>query len=144
MEERLKYCQTPFRFIQSCLFIDGRGYSGHTLSAVSSSPQVVITGAVCFVHVLCAKALSERVSKMAATAIMLRLILLFIVFVLDAWELIVLFFAKSGVRSKSEATVRTDGKDEGTGHIAIREADASIEVELAFFCMIEAQAIHYA
>ena len=112
--------------------MEGRGYSAQTFSAVSCSPQGVITGAVCFVHVLCAQALSEKVSMRVSATIMLRLILFAIVSCVkglsDAWERLVRF-VEGRVGRDGVAAVGTDGEDEGTGHVAFGEADASVEVE---------------
>ena len=46
------------------------------------------------------------------------------------------------VRLDAVAAVGTDDEEEGAGHVAVGKADAGVEVELAFFGMIEAQSVH--
>jgi len=60
---------------------------------------------------------------------------------LYAGELLV-FLAEGRVRSDGVAAVGTNGKEEGAGHVAVGEADASVEVEFPLLGMVEAQAIH--
>ena len=60
---------------------------------------------------------------------------------LNAGELII-FLAEGRVRSDGVATVGTNGKEEWAGHVAVGEADASVEVEFSLLGMVEAQTIH--
>ena len=62
-------------------------------------------------------------------------------FELDGWWREVVL-VDCGVGLDAVAAVRADDEEEGTGHIAVGEADAGVEVELAFFGSIEAQAVH--
>lgn len=52
------------------------------------------------------------------------------------------FFVNGGVGCDGVAAVGTDGEEEGAGHVAVGEADAGVEVEFAFLCVVEAQAVH--
>ena len=87
MVVRLKYCQTPFRFIQSFLCIDGRGYSCHTLSGVSCSPQGVISGAVCFFHWLAAQTQSVAQNRMVKITTKFKIVFFFIFNMVCVWLL---------------------------------------------------------
>lgn len=59
--------------------------------------------------------------------------------VIRCWQRV---FVNGGVGCDGVAAVGTDGEEEGAGHVAVGEADAGVEVEFAFLCVVEAQAVH--
>ena len=59
--------------------------------------------------------------------------------VIRCWQRV---FVNGGVGCDGVAAVGTDGEEEGAGHVAVGEADAGVEVEFAFLCVVEAKAVH--
>ena len=59
--------------------------------------------------------------------------------VIRCWQRV---FVNGGVGCDGVAAVGTDGEEEGAGHVAVGEADAGVEVEFAFLCVVEAQTVH--